>query len=224
MTEADEAKMPLPRVRLAGRLLVLLAIAAGLVVVIRHRDALDPATLSAMIKQSAVAPLAFLAVQIIASLLFIPRAPLVMAAGLAFGIGWGLVWATVGSFFGSIIGFLVARYLNAGLLEPEKLPRIGPVLLRCESGGWRAVAALRLIPVVTHSLANYALGITRVGFGSYAVGSLLGQIPMTVAYVELGAAGGRLMDGKAGWLLPTAIGAAVLALSVLLPKLWARRA
>ena len=72
--------------------------------------------------------------------------------------------------------------------------------------------------MLPHSLANYALGLTRLPLGAYALGSLLGQLPMTIAYVELGAAGGRLWAGNAGWLAPTLIGAAALPLSLLLPR------
>jgi hypothetical protein len=99
------------------------------------------------------------------------------------------------------------------------MPRLGPVLLRAERGGWRAVAALRLVPVIPHSLANYALGLTRLRIGPYALGSLLGQLPMTVAYADFGAAGSSALAGKAGWLAPTLIGLAALALSLALPRL-----
>ncbi len=148
---------------------------------------------------------------------------LAVAAGLIFGMAAGLAWATLGSVLGAVAGFLVARYLNAGLIEPESVKRLGPALRRAEDGGWRAVAALRLIPVIPHSLANYALGLTRLPLGSYAFGSLLGQLPMTIAYVDLGAAGERMMAGQKGWLWPTLIGAAALLASLLLPRFARRR-
>ena len=93
-----------------------------------------------------------------------------------------------------------------------------------ERGGWRAVALLRLIPIMPHSIANYALGLTRLSLGDYAFGSLLGQLPMTVAYVDLGAAGERLMLGGASWIEPTLIGLAGLSLSLLIPAIARRRA
>ena len=83
---------------------------------------------------------------------------------------------------------------------------------------------LRLIPVIPHSLANYALGLTRVTLGAYALGSLLGQLPLTIAYVDFGAAGGRLMHGGASWVAPTLIGLAALSLSLLIPAVARRRA
>jgi uncharacterized membrane protein YdjX (TVP38/TMEM64 family) len=213
---------PLARLRLAGRGLLAAAIAVGVVLVWRHRDLLDPQAISSAIAAQPAAPLVFLAVHVAASLLFLPRTVLAVAAGIAFGTAWGLLWAALGSVLGAVAGFLVARYLNAGLIEPETMPRIGRVLQRVEDGGWRSVMALRLVPVIPHSLANYALGLTRLGLGAYALGSLLGQLPMTLAYVDLGAAGGRLWAGQAGWLAPTLIGAAALAASFLLPRL-ARR-
>ena len=213
---------PLARLRLVGRALLAVLIAAGVVLVWRHRGLLDPQAISDAIAAQPAAPLVFLAAHVAASLLFLPRTVLAVAAGIAFGTGWGLVWAALGSVLGAVAGFLVARYVNAGLIEPETMPRIGRILQRVEEGGWRSVMALRLIPVVPHSLANYALGLTRLRLGGYALGSLLGQLPMTLAYVDLGAAGGRLWAGQAGWLAPTLIGAAALVASFLLPR-FARR-
>ena len=149
----------------------------------------------------------FLAVHIGGSLLFVPRTVLAIAAGLLFGVGWGIVWAAIGSVAGAVAGFLVARYLNAGFVDLSRSDTIRPILERVERGGWRAVAGLRLIPVMPHSLANYGLGLTRLPLGGYAFGSLIGQLPMTIAYVDFGAAGERVMLGAAGWLMPTLIGA-----------------
>jgi uncharacterized membrane protein YdjX (TVP38/TMEM64 family) len=92
------------------------------------------------------------------------------------------------------------------------------VLQRAEAGGWRAVTMLRLIPVIPHSFSNYALGLTRLSLGGYALGSLLGQLPMTIAYVSFGAAGGRAVAGGQDWLLPAIVGAIALAASILLPR------
>lgn len=204
--------------RLAGRIVVLLLLAGGVVAAWVDRGLFDPQAVSAAVAAHPAAPLVFLALHLVASLLFIPRTILAMAAGLVFGMGWGLVWAATGSVLGAVAGFLIARYVNAGLIEPELMPRFGAVLQRAEAGGWRAVAALRLIPVLPHSVANYALGLTRLPLGAYALGSLLGQLPMTIAYVDLGAAGGKIWTGGSGWITPTVIGAAALLLSLLLPR------
>jgi uncharacterized membrane protein YdjX (TVP38/TMEM64 family) len=214
-----ERSLPLSRLRLAGRVLLLLLLGAGMVAVWLNRGALEPSAITAEIARYPAAPLVFLLLHVVASLLFVPRTMLGLVAGLIFGLWWGLVWAALGSVLGAIAGFLVARYMNSGLIDLEHLPKLGPLLLRAEAGGWRAVTMLRLIPVIPHSLSNYALGLTRLSLGDYALGSLLGQLPMTVAYVSFGAAGGRMAAGQDGWLVPVVIGAAALALSILAPHL-----
>ena len=201
-------------VRRAARfaLLALLAIAAAFAW--RWRAILDPMAITAGIARYPAAPLMSVAVHSAASLLFVPRTLLALVAGLLFGMRWGIVWAASGSIAGAVAGFLVARYINSGLID---LRRLGPIVGTVERGGWRAVAVLRLIPVIPHSLTNYALGLTRVPLGAYALGSLLGQLPLTIAYVDLGAGGQRLMLGRASWIEPTLIGIAALSLSLLLP-------
>lgn len=216
------AEASLDRLRIAGRAVVVLLIAGGLAWAWSARGSLDPNSIKETIANYPAAPLVFLFAHLLASLLFIPRTVLAVAAGLLFGVWMGTLWAALGSVLGAVAGFWIARYVNGGFIELEKLPRLGPILLKAERGGWRAVAALRLIPVVPHSLANYTLGLTKLPIGSYALGSFLGQLPMTVAYVDFGAAGGRLMAGQANWIGPIAVGILALALSILLPRLWKR--
>ena len=212
--------LPAVGLRRTARLVVLVLLAIGAASVWQWRAILDPTTITAAIGRYPAAPLGFLAVHIAASLLFIPRTLLAIVAGLLFGMGWGIVWAATGSVAGAVAGFLVARFVNSDLVDPR---RLGPIVGAVERGGWRAVAVLRLIPVIPHSLANYALGVTRLPLAAYALGSLLGQLPLTIAYVDLGAAGGRLMRGSANWVAPTLIGLAALSLSLLIPAVARRR-
>jgi uncharacterized membrane protein YdjX (TVP38/TMEM64 family) len=207
--------------RRAARLALAALLAVGVASTWHWRAVLDPITIAAAVAGYPAAPLGFLAVHIVASLLFVPRTLLAIVAGLLFGMGWGIVWAALGSVAGAVAGFLVARYVIAGLAGLEGL---GPMAASVERGGWRAVAVLRLIPVMPHSVANYALGVTRLPLGAYAFGSLAGQLPMTIAYVDLGAAGERLMIGGASWLEPTLIGLTALSLSLLIPAVARRRA
>lgn len=208
----------------AGRLAVVALLLCGIAAAWRWRALVDPRAMTAAIARYPATPLVFLAAQIAASLLFVPRTLLAIAAGLLFGIWWGTVWAALGSLAGAAAGFLLARYVNSGFLDPEGDPRIGPFLSRVETGGWRVVALVRLVPVLPHSLTNYALGLTRLPLASYALGSLLGQMPVTIACVNLGAAGGRLAGGEAGWLAPSLVAAAALGLSFLIPAFARRRA
>jgi uncharacterized membrane protein YdjX (TVP38/TMEM64 family) len=204
----------MPGFRRTVRLALLGLLVIGVASVWRWRALLDPMTITGAIDRYPAAPLGFLVVHTAASLLFVPRTLLAIVAGLLFGMGWGIVWAAAGSVAGAMAGFLVARYINSGLIDAG---RLGSVVEQVERSGWRGVAVVRLIPVIPHSLANYALGLTRLPLGAYTIGSLFGQLPMTIAYVDLGAAGQRLMLGRANWIAPTLIGLAALSLSLLIP-------
>jgi uncharacterized membrane protein YdjX (TVP38/TMEM64 family) len=212
---------------IVARLLVLALLAAGIAAAWRWRHLFEPLQLTATVARNPLAPLAFIVLQIAASLFFLPRTVLAVAAGFMFGIGWGILWAALGSLAGAIAGFLVSRYLYAGLAARGDPRRLAALFKYAERGGWRMVAVVRLVPIVPHSLANYALGLTRIRLGAYAAGSLLGQLPLTVAFVALGAAGGRALLGAANWsdqvLWPTLIGLAALGLSLLFPLVARRR-
>lgn len=208
----------------AGRIAVVILLALGIAAVWRWRGLVDPRAMTAAIARYPATPLVFLAAQIAASLLFVPRTLLGAVAGLLFGVWWGTLWAALGSLLGAAAGFLLARYVNSGIIDLEGDARIGPFLNRVEKGGWRVVAFVRLIPILPHSLTNYALGLTRLPLAAYAVGSLVGQMPITIACVALGAAGGRLAGGETGWLAPSLVAAAALGLSLLIPAFARRRA
>lgn len=222
---APQGKDSAPKIaalRRAGWIFVLLLVIVASVAAWRWRAGLDIPEATALLAQHPAAPILFLAAHVVASLLFVPRTLLAIVAGIAFGMWWGVVWAAAGSVLGAATGFLLARYVNAGLVDASAWERFGPLLARAERGGWRMVALIRLIPVIPHSLSNYALGLTRVRLGAYALGSLLGQLPLTIAYVDLSAAGGKAILSGTGWLVPSAIGVSALALSMLVPVI-ARR-
>jgi uncharacterized membrane protein YdjX (TVP38/TMEM64 family) len=222
--EASITDLALARRARAFRFLIFGLLALGVLAAWRWKAVLDPLAITALVDRYPAAPLGFLALHIVASLVFIPRTLLAIVAGLLFGLWWGVLWAEIGSVAGAAAGFLVARYINSGLIDVGRSARIRPILQRVERGGWRAVALLRLIPIIPHSLANYGLGLTRLPLAVYAFGSLIGQLPMTIAYVDLGAAGGQLVLGQAGWLEPTLIGLAALSLSLAIPAYSRRRA
>jgi uncharacterized membrane protein YdjX (TVP38/TMEM64 family) len=210
-----------------GRLAAGALLVAGMAAAWHWRGAFDPLTVTARLGGNPAAPLLFMALHVAGSLFFVPRTLLALAAGLLFGMWWGVLWAALGSLAGAVAGFLSARYIHAGFIERASPTRLASLFAYAERGGWRVVAVLRLIPVIPHSLTNYALGLTRLRLGAYAVGSLLGQLPLTIAYADLGAAGGRALLGAANWrhdvLWPSLIGLSALALSLLVPALARRR-
>jgi uncharacterized membrane protein YdjX (TVP38/TMEM64 family) len=203
--------------RRALRLALLLILTVSALIAWRWRAILDPTVVTAAITRHSAAPLWFLAAHLVASLLFVPRTLLAVVAGMLFGVAWGIIWAELGGVAGAAAGFLIARYINSSLIDLAQAARLRPVMLHIERSGWRGVALLRLVPIMPHSLANYGLALTGLGLGSFALGSLLGQLPITIAYVGLGAAGEQLLLGSTGLVKPTLIGLGALSLSLLIP-------
>jgi uncharacterized membrane protein YdjX (TVP38/TMEM64 family) len=213
--------------RLARAVAAIGLTGAGAAAAWHWRGVFDPLAMTALLAGHPLAPLGFIALHIAASLFFVPRTVLAVVAGLVFGGWWGPVWAALGSLGGAVAGFLVARYLYSGFVRRADPVRLRALLTRADNGGWRMVAMVRLLPLIPHSLTNYAFGLTRVRLASYAFGSFLGQLPLTIAYADLGAAGGQAILGGAGWhaglLWPTVIGLGMLGLSLLIPVVLRRR-
>lgn len=200
----------------------LLLILAGIVLAIVYRHDIHPLMIRDAIASNRFAPLLFIALQIAASLLWVPRTMLGIAAGLIFGLFWGLVWAITGAIAGAAAGFAFVHWIGAeGMLDSS--PRIGKLVERAESGGWRAVAILRLIPGPPHSLINTLLALTNLKWRDYLIGSFAGMLPITFVQVDIGAGGGAVFQGQGGWLIGCVLLAAALAVSFVVKRVAARQ-
>jgi uncharacterized membrane protein YdjX (TVP38/TMEM64 family) len=209
---------PWLRATLAG--IVLVGIAAAVI----WREVSHPASVADVVDDwNGAAPLAFVAAHVVASLVFIPRTPFSLAAGALFGGVWGTVWAMVGAMAGAMSGFWLARFVNDGAIDVEHLPRIGRLIERAETGGWRFVLVVRIVPIIPHALTYYAFGLTQVPARTFAFGSLLGLAPQTIAFVKLGEAGATAVNGASSWIEPLVWGLLLLAVSFAAPSLLQRR-
>jgi uncharacterized membrane protein YdjX (TVP38/TMEM64 family) len=180
--------------------LLYLAAAGALAATAKYLNAQDllKQALDGVARLGPWGPVIFIAIYVVATVLFIPGSVLTLGAGAVFGIVWGLVWVSAGSTLGATAAFLVGRYLARGAIarKIEGNARFAAIDQAVGNEGWKIVGLTRLSPIFPFTLLNYAFGITRVKLSHYVLASWIGMMPGTVMYVYLGslakaAAGGR---------------------------------
>ena len=122
---------------------------------------------------------------------FFPVAVLALAGGLLFGLWWGSVYTFLGAMLNCTLMFLLARYVGRERVEQLLRSRMSPFWqekLKTLEGrsGFLLLVILRLIPAVPYNLINYAFGLTGMKFTSYLIGSAIGIIPGTLAFINIG--------------------------------------
>lgn len=152
-------------------------------------------------------PVLFIAVYVVATVLFVPGSVLTLGAGALFGVVRGSICVSIGATLGATAAFLVGRYLasDAVARKIEGNATFAAIDRAVAEGGWRIVGLTRLSPVFPFTLLNYGFGITRVTLRDYVLASWIGMMPGTVMYVYLGsianAAAGRRQRTPAEWTL-----------------------
>ncbi|KAL5993270.1 hypothetical protein ACLOJK_014194 [Asimina triloba] len=133
----------------------------------------------------------FVAVYAGLEVLAIPAIPLTMSAGLLFGSVTGTIIVSISGTVAATVAFLIARYFARErilkLVEGNK--KFLAIDKAIGDNGFRVVTLLRLSPLLPFSLGNYLYGLTSVKLVPYVLGSWLGMLPGTWAYVSAGAFG-----------------------------------
>lgn len=148
-------------------------------------------------------PLVFIGGYAAAAVALVPGSLLTLAGGAIFGLVRGTTFVFAGALLGAVAAFLVARYLARSAVERRLAgnPGFAAVDRAVAGEGRKIVFLLRLSPVFPFSLLNYALGLTRVRFADYLVGSL-GMLPGTLLYVYYGKLAGDVAALAGGAPMP----------------------
>ena len=205
------------------RLLLGLAIVAGVLWLALHRGQLDPVLIENAIRGLGPwGPAAHVALFALGTVLFVPGALFGLAGGVLFGPVWGTMLNIAGATLGATAAFLVARYVAADLVREKAGTKLERLIKGVEAEGWRFVAFTRLVPLIPFNLLNYALGLTRIPVASYMLASLVCMLPGTLAYTWLGYAGREAMGGNDAAIRYGLMGLGLLAAVAFVPRLLQR--
>jgi uncharacterized membrane protein YdjX (TVP38/TMEM64 family) len=178
-----------PRLIALLKLLSLVILVAGAIIIAKEAD-LQTHLGTALLRIKNLgwlAPVVFILVYNIATLLFVPASLLTIKGGCLFGLFWGSVYVLIGATLGAVIAFLVGRYLSQDWVARQIAhhPKFKAIEEAISKEGWKIVLLTRLSPIFPFNLLNYAFGITQISLRDYVFGSL-GMIPATIMYVYFG--------------------------------------
>jgi len=131
-----------------------------------------------------------------------PAEILAMANGMVYGLFWGTAVTWIGAMAGAFLAFGLARWLGRPFVDAVVSAR-GRASLDdwVKRQGAGTLLFSRFIPVISFNLINYAAGLTRIGWLTFAWATGLGILPLTVLMVYMG---DRMMSGETVvwiWLL-----------------------
>ncbi len=135
----------------------------------------------------AVGAIAFIALYVVATIVFLPGSILTLGAGVVFGVIQGSLYVFIGATLGATLAFLMGRYGARGWISKkiEGNQKFKAIDHAVGQEGFKIVLLTRLSPVFPFNLLNYALGVTQVSLRDYFFGSV-GMIPGTILYVYIG--------------------------------------
>lgn len=135
------------------------------------------------------APVAFAGLYGLVSLSPLPKTVFTLAAGAVFGVVAGVAIVVAGAMLGAVAAFGLGRWLGRDAVRRIAGRRAGALDVRLARRGLWAVMFLRLVPVVPFTAVNYLAGCTSVRVRDFLLGTAVGILPATTAYVTVGAYG-----------------------------------
>lgn len=174
-----------------------------------------------------LAPVLFLLLYCIATILLLPTMVLTLAGGALFGPLIGTLLNLLGATLGAACAFCISRHIAIDWIAAKRGPRINKLISGVESSGWQFVALLRLIPIIPFNLVNYGLGITGIKFSHYIITTFIFLTPAEIIYTYCGHAGMDVLTHQTPFYKSSSIifllGFGLLFLAIKLFKLYQRR-
>ena len=139
------------------------------------------------IQGSAWGPVAFVAVYLLRPLLFFSAAVLTVAGGFLFGAAGGVALVVLAANGSAMVAYGLARWFGAGVgQEADPAGRLARWTGRLRHRSFESVISMRLLQL-PYDLVSYLAGAVRIHPGAFLLGTAVGSLPATVAFVLFGA-------------------------------------
>jgi len=148
----------------------------------------------------AFAPIGYVLLYVMTTLLLIPGSVLTIGAAGIFSFWKALVVVLIGANLGALGAFLLTRTFlrNRVALWAAGNPKFAALDRAIGREGFKMVLLVRLSPVFPFTLLNYLLGLTTVRTSSYVLANLIGMLPGTFLYVYIGATARDALSASSG--------------------------
>ncbi|HEY9624462.1 MAG TPA: TVP38/TMEM64 family protein [Crinalium sp.] len=140
------------------------------------------------------APIAYVILYVIATILVLPSTVLNLTGGAVFGPWFGTLWTSVGAILAAIAAFAFTRTVGRQAIAKRLKGRWQAMDAEIRRGGVFYLFAIRLVPIMPYGLVNFAAGLTSVSFKDYLLGTTLGTVPSVLPFVLLGSSGLRAVS------------------------------
>ena len=155
--------------------------------------------------------LAAIGLMVVHSFIPFPAEFVAIANGMVYGTFWGAVITWSGAMLGAFLSFGLTRVLGQPFVYKMVSNRRVQTIddwVACHGG--KTLLLSRFIPVISFNLINYAAGLTRLSWWTFAWATGIGILPLTIIMVIMGdqmetlpwyAWGLLFMAGLVLWLL-----------------------
>lgn len=204
--------------------IILIVLSIFILLSIYFRESLDIAMLKQHITDAGwLAPVLFMAIYILFTVLMLPGSILTIMGGVLFGY-WGILINLSSAVIGASIAFSISKYISADWVRKNIIhddssrtkQRLKSLLQAVDQNGWQVVALLRLIPLVPFNILNYILGLTTVSLSVYIMTSAIFMLPGAIVYTYLGILGDIALQGDTASLIRGIVLAASLFIGLFL--------
>lgn len=142
------------------------------------------------------APIIYILLYTIGTLLILPSTPLNLTGGAIFGIWGGTLWTTLAAIIAAIVAFGFTRTVGRELIAQKLAGRWEAIDAEMRQGGLFYMFAIRLLPIIPYGLVNFAAGLTSLRFRDYLIGTILGTVPGVLPFVMMGSGLQELSQGN----------------------------